>query len=318
MEKGTRRRPPVTAIVTTFNEEHNIARCLEALQWCDDLLVVDSFSTDRTPEICRSFPGVRFVQRTYLGASAQKNWAIAQARHDWLLIFDADEVCTDPLREEIENLLSAGPKHDTYTIGRSVYFLGEVIRFSGWQHDRVVRLVRRGSGEFQKRRVHAAWAGPAGPMLNNSMDHHMVRELRPYITRLATYGWWGAAQEWRDGTRSSLRTIMAHVFYRFFRTYVLQGGVLDGTRGLVFCLLQSYQTYIKWSLLWSWHVNSARGIPPELPRFEDDDENDQTPGTFDESVNRTASGEQPSLSGRPTAPNPRLTTNSVPPVRKRP
>jgi glycosyltransferase involved in cell wall biosynthesis len=135
----------ISAIVTTLNEEQNIAECIESLLWCDEILVVDSFSTDRTAEICRSYDKVRFYQRTYFGSAAQKNWAMDQVESDWILIFDADERCTPALQKEIQGLVARGPDHDAYTIRRRVYFMNKVIRFSGWQNDRVVRLVRTGT-----------------------------------------------------------------------------------------------------------------------------------------------------------------------------
>src|SRR5689334_2818034 len=116
----TRPRPPVSAIITTFNEEQHIAGCIESLLWCDEILVVDSFSTDRTAEIAQGFDKVRFVQRTYFGSASQKNWAMTQVEHDWILIFDADERCTPALQEELESLLAAGPSHEAYTIKRRV------------------------------------------------------------------------------------------------------------------------------------------------------------------------------------------------------
>src|SRR5579862_5086216 len=93
--------PAITAIVTTFNEEQNIGACIESLEWCDEILVVDSFSTDRTASIARGYPKVRFVQRTYYGSASQKNWAMDQVQNDWILIFDADERCTPALQREI-------------------------------------------------------------------------------------------------------------------------------------------------------------------------------------------------------------------------
>ena len=97
-------RPRVSAIITTFNEEANIAGCIESLLWCDEILVVDSFSTDRTPEIVRGFEKVRFYQRTYYGSASQKNWAMDQVTNEWILIFDADERCTPALQRDFEHL----------------------------------------------------------------------------------------------------------------------------------------------------------------------------------------------------------------------
>ncbi|HEX4963193.1 MAG TPA: glycosyltransferase family 2 protein [Thermoanaerobaculia bacterium] len=284
-------RPAVSAIVTTFNEEANIAACLESLLWCDEILVVDSFSTDRTPEICRGYDKVRFFQRTYFGSASQKNWAMDQVTNDWILIFDADERCTPALQKEIEDLLAAGPKQEAYTVKRRVYFLDRVIRFSGWQHDRVVRLVKNGSARYPNRRVHADMItrGPA-PVLHSFMEHYMADTLDEYIRRIEKYSFWGAAQNWKERKKSGFVEVFGRSIWRFFRTYVFQLGILDGMHGLVFCMLQAYGTYLKWALLWGWHVNAARGRMPSLPIFDDSEETWR--GLDDEAAGRpAASGE---------------------------
>ena len=272
-------RSAVSAIVTTFNEEANIAECIESLLWCDEILVVDSFSTDRTPEIATSYDRVRFRQRTYFGSASQKNWAMDQVANEWILIFDADERCTPALRAELEEILAGEPEHNAYTINRRAYVLGKLIRFSGWQRDRVVRLVRRGTARYPNRRVHADMdhLGPA-PVLENAMDHHMVDSLEEYIRRIMKYSLWGAAQAWKDGRTSGAAEVLGRSAWRFFRTYVVQLGFLDGMHGLVFCLLQGYGTYMKWSILWGWRVNARRGRQPDLPVFDESEETWRPPG----------------------------------------
>ncbi len=266
-------RPKVSAIVTTFNEEQNIAACIESLLWCDEIFVVDSFSTDKTAEVVQAIEGVTFVQRTYFGSASQKNWAMDQVLHDWILIFDADERCTPALQQEIETLLAEGPRYDAYTIHRRCYFLDQVIRFSGWQHDSVVRLVRTGTARYPNRRVHADMKtrGPA-PMLKNSMEHYMVESLDEYIPRIMKYSYWGASQAWREGKKSGVAQVLGRSLWRFIRVYFLQFGLFDGMRGLVFCLLQAFGTYVKWATLWGWRVNEKRGIKPNLPPFDDNEE----------------------------------------------
>ena len=269
---NTTTRPKLSGVITSFNEEHNIADCIESMEWCDEIILVDSFSTDRTPEIARSYDKVRFFQRTYYGAGAQKNWALQHVSHDWVFLLDADERCTPALRREIEKLLAVGPDHDAYTINRNVFFLGKRIRFSGWQHDRVARLFRRDTAYYENRRVHALLhtSGPA-PLLANAIDHHMVdRSFDEYAFRLARYGYWGAAQCWRDGVRCRAIDVLLRPLWRFIRTYGLQLGILDGSRGIVFCMLQAYSTYIKFAILWGWQTNAARGIEPQLPAFDED------------------------------------------------
>jgi glycosyltransferase involved in cell wall biosynthesis len=265
--------PAISAIITTLNEEQHIGECIESLLWCDEILVVDSFSTDRTAEICRSYEKVRFHQRTYYGSAAQKNWAMDQVKNEWILIFDADERCTPALQKEIQDLLARGASHDAYTIRRRVYFMNRVIRFSGWQHDRVVRLVRRGTARYPNRRVHADMItrGPA-PELKNPMMHYMADSLDEYSRRIEKYSFWGASQNWREGRKSGFAEIFGRSVWRFLRTYIFQLGILDGLHGLVFCMLQSYGTYLKWALLWGWHVNAARGRMPALPEFDESED----------------------------------------------
>ncbi len=264
-------RPTITGIVACYNEATNIEACLASLAWCDELIVVDSYSTDCSPEIAQRNPKVRFYQHEYYGDGAQRNWAINLVRTDWFLVLDADERCSDPLRLEIEHLLAARPAAAAFTISRTTYFLDRRLRFYGWQNDRAVRLVRRGSGFYSRRRVHAGIVTiGAAPMLRNPIHHHMVQCFHTYVKKINQYGFWGAAQGWRDGRRAGFGEVLIRPGFRFLRTYVLQLGVLDGTRGLVFCLIQSYQSYLKWSLLWSWRVGAERGRVPVLPEFDDD------------------------------------------------
>ncbi|MEM1247432.1 MAG: glycosyltransferase family 2 protein [Acidobacteriota bacterium] len=274
MATELKERPKISALVTTFNEERHIGECIETLDWCDEVLVVDSFSTDRTPEIAQSFERVRFLQRTYFGSASQKNWAMDQTKHEWILIFDADERCTDALREEILELFKDGePQREAYTIHRRVYFLGKVVRFSGWQRDQVVRLLKRGAGRYPNRRVHADMVtkSPA-PILKSSMEHYMVEDFVVYARRILKYSWWGGAQAYREGKRAGFAKVFARSIWRFLRTYILQLGIFDGMRGLVFCLLQAYGTYMKWAFVWSWHTGQKFGLEPNLPNFDESEE----------------------------------------------
>ncbi len=265
--------PGVSGVVTSFNEAHNIADCIESLDWCDEIILVDSFSTDGTPDIARRYPKVRFFQRPYFGAGAQKNWAMQHVENDWILLLDSDERCTPELQAEVLELLAAEPKHDAYMMNRNVYMLGKRIRFSGWQHDRVARLFRRGNAYYENRRVHSVLhTSGETPILKNAIEHFMVdRSFDEYAFRLGKYGYWNAAQCWRDGDRTNALEVFVRPIWRFFRTYILQLGFLDGALGVVFCLLQAYSTYMKFAILWGWQVNDARGIPPVLPEFDEEE-----------------------------------------------
>ncbi len=275
MEAGQARaleRPTISAVVTTFNEENNIGDCIASLEWCDEIVVVDSFSTDGTPEIARGCAKVRFLQRAYRGSASQKNWAMDQTRFEWILIFDADERCTPELQGEITSLLASGPRAEAYVVKRRAYFMDRVIRYSGWQHDRVVRLVKRGAGRYPNKRVHADMQtrGPA-QVLKSPMLHYMVESFDQYLPRIVKYGFWGAAQGWKTNRTSGIAEVFGRPLWRFLRMYVLQLGFLDGMAGLVFCMLQAFGTYLKWAILWEWRANAARGRTPKLPEFDDDE-----------------------------------------------
>lgn len=122
------------------------------------------------------------------------------------------------------------------------------------------------------------------PILFNAMEYHMVDlSFDDYVFRFAKYGYWGAAQGWRDGKRPNAIEVALRPMWRFFRTYIIQLGILDGGRGLVFCALQAYSVYMKYAILWGWRINVARGIEPSLPDFDDDDSTWEGLESLDES-----------------------------------
>jgi glycosyltransferase involved in cell wall biosynthesis len=266
------RRQRVSAIVTTHNEADTIGDCLASLAWCDEILVVDSLSTDATRAIARRFERVTVLQRPYYGAASQKNWAIDRCRHDWVLILDADERVTPELRLEIEAVLASPVRTTAFSLKRRTFALGGEVRYSGWQHDRVVRLFRRGAARYPNRRVHADMTTLEPPVvLEAALDHHMVDSLEEYAERTRRYAFWGAAQLWRDGRRrAGAFQVIVRPIWRFFRTYILQLGVLEGVRGLIMCGVPAYGTFLKYATIWSWHHEHRHGRVPRLPEFDDD------------------------------------------------
>jgi glycosyltransferase involved in cell wall biosynthesis len=264
------KRLSVSVVVTTFNEEVNIRDCLQSVLWADEILVVDSYSTDRTLEYARQFP-VKILQREYFGSAAQKNWSIGKVEHEWVLILDADERVTPRLAEEIQKLLEDGPRHSGYYIRRENIMLGRVIRHSGWSTDKVIRLFHRDEGRYPNRRVHADLdiEGPV-PTLKNVLVHHTYRDFKQYFDKLLNYSEWGAAQGFREGRRAGFLEIAGRPIWRFFRSYVVQLGFLDGLHGLAVCGLQTVGVFLKYLRLWEFTVRSKLGEEVELPAFDDD------------------------------------------------
>ncbi|HNZ97370.1 MAG: glycosyltransferase family 2 protein [Acidobacteria bacterium] len=265
-------------IVTTYNEEVNIAGCLESVQWADEVLLVDSYSTDRTLEIAAGYD-VKVLQREYFGSAAQKNWSIDRVSHDWVLIIDADERVPPPLAAEILRTLATPQQVNGFSIRRENIFIDKVVRHSGWSTDKVVRLFRRDKGRYPNRRVHADLEieGPV-PVLRNPFEHNTFRSFDQYFPKFLNYAEWGAAQAFRDGRKAGFTEVAGRPFWRFLRTYFLQLGFLDGRHGLVLCLLQSFGVFLKYARLWEYNIRSQRGDAIQLPAFDDSESTWKRPG----------------------------------------
>jgi len=192
-------RPHLSVIVPTLNEEATLRDCLDSVRFADEILVVDSFSTDATVDIAREF-GARVLQHEYVYSARQKNWAIPQAKHEWILLVDSDERVTPGLREEILALLASGPRDDGYWILRANHFLGRRIKRCGWGTDKVIRLFRRDLARYQDREVHAEidLPGPL-PVLAHPLEHHSFRSFAQYWRKIQIYSEWGAAQLYKEG-----------------------------------------------------------------------------------------------------------------------
>jgi len=264
-------RHKVSVVITTFNEEINVADCVESVLWADEILLVDSFSTDGTLEAARKFP-ITVLQREYFGSAAQKNWALDRVQHDWVLIIDADERVPEPLAREILGLLAAQPSANGYYIRRENIFIDKVIRHSGWSTDKVVRLFRRDKGRYPNRRVHADLEieGPV-PVLANPFLHYTFRTFDQYFPKFMNYAEWGAAQAFRDGRRAGAIELMFRPWWRFVRSFVIQAGFLDGVHGFVVCSLQAFGVFLKYARLWEYRIRDARGETVILPAFDDNE-----------------------------------------------
>jgi len=239
----------LSAIVTTYNEADIIGDTLARLSFADEVVVVDSFSTDGTPDIARR-AGARVVQHEYESPAAQKNWAIRQAAHDWLLIVDADEWATPELADEIRRAVAA-PWADGYEIRRRNHFLGKEIRYSGWQRDWVLRLFRRGRARYEERRIHEVMVCDGAVVrLKGAMVHHSYRSMDDYWRKLRRYAEWNAAEALQQGRTVSPLRLLFHPPARFLKAYLLQGGFLDGSHGLVVCLLTAMYAAAKDARLW--------------------------------------------------------------------
>jgi len=243
-------REPLSALVTTKNEERTLRACLESIRWAEEVVVVDSGSVDGTLTIARSIAD-RVLEHEYESPAAQKNWALPQLAHAWTLILDADERVTPALRQEIEAVLADPSRRDGYWIRRENSFYGRPIRSAGWQRDKVLRLFDRRKGSYRPVLVHEEvdLRGPAGH-LEAKLPHEPYRDLDQYFEKWSRYSRWSAEELKRRGVRASWLRLLVRPWLRFLRMYVLEGGFREGRRGIVLCWLAAFSVFTKYARRW--------------------------------------------------------------------
>ncbi len=242
-------RERLTIIVPCRDEAENIVACLESCRpLADELLVVDSFSTDDTVALARPIAD-RVVQHEYVNSATQKNWAIPQAAHPWVMIVDADERLTPALRDEIEAVL-IDPQHDGWQIYRLNHFLGQPIHHCGWNRDRCLRLFRRDAGRYEEREVHADVIGCQNVgVLRERLLHFTCRDLDTYLKKHDRYTTWAAGDRAKTTGRVRWHHVTVRPAWRFFKQYVLRLGFLDGRAGLMICRLSARSVRMKYAKL---------------------------------------------------------------------
>ncbi len=260
-------REKITALIPTYNEERNLRDCLDSVAWADEIFVVDSFSTDATPEIARQ-RGARFVQHEYVNSATQKNWAIPQATHPWVLIVDADERVTPELRDEILDILASPDSQDGYDIGRANHFLGQPVHYSGWQNDRCLRLFRRDKGRYQDRHVHADVIIEGGRVghLRHKLLHYTFTSYEQYMKKFDQYTSWAARDRAQRTPVVRWHHLSLRPSARFLKQYFLRGGILDGKAGLIISSMAAFSVFMKYAKLWEIRENEKHAAENEEPR----------------------------------------------------
>ncbi|MEX2261572.1 MAG: glycosyltransferase family 2 protein [Bryobacteraceae bacterium] len=237
----------ISATIITLNEERNIARAIESLRCCDEIVVVDSGSIDRTAELAGKL-GARVVECGWLGYAAQKNYATEQAQNDWILSLDADEALSESLEGEIWRLKKNGPQHDAYTMPRLAQYLGKWILHSGWYPDRKVRLYDRRKGEWEGDFVHESVrvSGRVGHLEGNLL-HFTCDSLSEHLKSMDRYTTLAAEELVSRGGKIRLSNLICSPAWTFARTYFLQRGFLDGVEGLAIAHMAALYTFLKYA-----------------------------------------------------------------------
>jgi glycosyltransferase involved in cell wall biosynthesis len=242
--------PKLTVTVITRNESANLDAALASVTWADEIVVVDSESTDGTAAIARRYTD-RVETRPWPGYSAQKNHAAAIASHDWILSLDADERVTPALAAEIRALLASEPPRRGYRVPRISHYLGRWIRGTDWYPDFQLRLYDRRAGEWNGRQVHESvrLSGEPG-LLTNDLQHYPYRDISHHLATIDRYTTLAAEQMRADGRRPSLAGIALHPAFAFLRNFVLRGGFRNGGVGFIVSVLNSYYVFLKLAKAW--------------------------------------------------------------------
>lgn len=238
----------LSVIITTYNESTNIREAMASVNWADEILVVDSYSTDGTPDIAQKL-GAKVFERSYSGPADQKNWAIPKAKNEWILLMDADERLTDKLTQEIKDILAAPDiAYDCFWIPRQNFFLGKKVKYSGWQGDTVIRLIRRDACRYDEKQVHEEieTKGIRVGQLKHKLLHYTFKDSGQYLDKIRRYGEWSALDHFEKTPRVTYYHLFIKPVYRFFKHFVIQRGFLDGRVGFIVSTIMAWGVFLRY------------------------------------------------------------------------
>jgi glycosyltransferase involved in cell wall biosynthesis len=241
----------ISALIITYNEAHNIATVIENLDFADEIIVVDSFSTDDTIKIASSSDNVTVVQHPFENYATQRNYAISLAKHNWILFLDADERLTPELKEEIIETIQHEKSCSAYYFYRTFMFKNTKLHFSGSQSDKIFRLFKKENAHYNLDKVvheKLVVSGEIGK-LNNKLIHYSYRNYADYKQKMIFYGKLKAKEELIKGTKPVFFHFYIRPFYHFLNKYIARFGFLDGKNGIIFCYLRALSVYVRFQEL---------------------------------------------------------------------
>ncbi|WP_067099812.1 glycosyltransferase family 2 protein [Marinomonas atlantica] len=248
------KRATVTAALIVKNEEKNLASCLDSLaDWADEIVILDSGSSDKTQDIALSYTRHFYVKDNWEGFGKQRQAAQEYITTDYVFWIDADEIVTPELKESILTALEQGISNTAYSVNRKSWVFGRFITHSGWYPDRVTRLYRIAEGNYSDNLVHEKVLlkdGVATENLKGDMTHYTYENLHHYLVKSASYAKLSADQKQKRGKTTSLGSASLHAFACFVKMYLLKRGFLDGKQGFLLAILSAHSTFVKYADLW--------------------------------------------------------------------
>ena len=240
----------LTVTVITYNESAHIAAALQSVSWADEIVVVDSHSSDDTVAIARPY-ATRIETRDWPGYGAQKNYAATIASNDWILSIDADERVTPELADEIRATLATEPAQRGFRVPRVTWYLGRWIRSTDWYPDYQLRLYDRRAATWNSRRVHESVDIQGTPgVLRHELQHYAYRDISHHLATIDRYTSLAAEQWFAEGRRTSALEMLVHPRLAFLRNYLLRGGIREGAPGLLVSRMNAYYVFLKFAKLW--------------------------------------------------------------------
>lgn len=242
--------PKISAVAITLNEETALPAFLESLWFADQIILVDSFSTDKTTALAKENEKVTVFERKFDNFSSQKNYAISKSTNDWVVFFDPDEVITKELVLEIQQTLK-NPKAIAYEVNRLFYFMGKRIKYSGLQNDYVIRLFNKNFCKYNGNLVHETLeaTGEVGK-LKTKVPHHTYKSFDDYTAKMHRYSALKAQMLYKKGKKPNAYHFFFRPWYRFMNQYFLKLGVLDGVEGFILAYVSAFSVFKRYVNLW--------------------------------------------------------------------
>jgi len=247
----------ISAVIITFNEEKNIGRCLQSLEGiADEIIVVDSYSTDQTQEICRSF-NVKFLQHPFEGHIQQKNYALEQATYPYVLSLDADEALSEKLKASILEVKNNWT-YDAYKFKRLTNYCGKWIRYAGWYPDIKLRLWKREKGNWGGTNPHdKVIVGKNVPVgfLRGDLLHYSYYSISQHVAQINYFSNIAAQEAFNKGKKASFFKLVVGPWFTFIKKYFFQSGYKGGWEGFTICINSSFENFLKYIKLKELHTN---------------------------------------------------------------
>lgn len=253
-DNSNKKQATISAVLIVKDSAESLRRCLESVTWCDEIVIMDSGSTDTTLDIAREFTDKIFVNTDWQGYGPQRQLAQAKASSEWIFMIDADEQVTPELKTSIQKIVTENDQSAVYATPRLSWVFGRFIRHCGWYPDYVIRLYPAARGRYGDDRVHEKVYYNEGTQLkylNGDLLHFTYRDMEHYLVKSAQYAAAWAEQRQARGKRASLLQGIVHGIGCFIKMYLLRAGFLDGKQGLLLSLLSAHSTFVKYADLWT-------------------------------------------------------------------